>query len=213
MNDNVKWRVAHVDELEKRGRFIPVREALGIHSFGINAITPGEDGTVINEHDESGSGQEELYIVLNGTATFEVDGEMFEAPAGTFVSVPPEVKRKATGDATVLALSGGLPGQPYQGLDWGGAWATHGESLAAYGEQRYADALAIVRGGLERFPDHAGLSYNYACFATLAGEIDDETFSRLRRSVELFPPFRQQARADDDFAAVRDDPRFADALR
>jgi hypothetical protein len=29
----------------------------------------------------------------------------------------------------------------------------------------------------------------------------------------LFPPFREQARGDDDFAAVRDDPRFDEALR
>ena len=85
--------------------------------------------------------------------------------------------------------------------------------MRAYGEQRYADALAAVRAGLEQMPDHAGLHYNYACFATLAGETDDETFAHLRRSVELFPRFRDDARRDDDFAAVRDDPRFEDALR
>ena len=211
MNDNAKWRVARLDDLERRGRFIPVREHLGIHSFGINAVTLGEDGTLINEHDESGSGQEEVYVVLDGTATFEIDGETFDAPAGTLVSVPPESRRKATGDATVLAL-GGTPGEAYQALDWGEAWPIHTESLTAYGEQRYADALATVRSGLERFPDHPGLNYNYACFATLAGEIDDETFSHLQRSGELFPPFREQARADEDFAAVRDDPRFEKAV-
>jgi hypothetical protein len=212
MNDKAKWRVARLDDLERRGRFIPVREHLGIHSFGINAVKLGDDGTLINEHDEAGSGQEEVYVVLEGTATFDIDGQTFDAPAGTFVSVPPESRRKATGDATVLAL-GGTPGEAYQALDWGEAWSFHDESMNAYGEQRYADALAAVRSGLERFPDHAGLNYNYACFATLAGEVDDETFSRLRRSGELFPPFRDQARADDDLAAVRDDPRFEEALR
>jgi hypothetical protein len=211
MNDNSKWRVARLDDLERRGRFIPVREHLGIHSFGINAVEQGEDGTLINEHDESG-GQEEVYVVLEGTATFEIDGETFEAPAGTFVSVRPEARRKATGDATVLAL-GGTPGEAYQALDWGEAWPIQSESMTAYGEQRYADAVDTVRRGLERFPDHPGLNYNYACFATLAGETGDETFDRLRRSVELFPPFRAQAREDDDLAAVRDDPRFEEALR
>ncbi len=212
MNDNAKWRVARLDELEQRGRFIPVRESLGIQSFGINAIKVGEDGTLINEHDESGSRQEEVYVVLDGTATFEIDGETFDAPPGTFVSVPPESRRKATGEATILAL-GGTRGEAYQALDWGEAWPFNQESMNAYREQRYADAHAAVRSGLERFPDHAGLNYNSACFATLAGAIDDETFSQLRRSCELFPPFREQARADDDFAAVRDDPRFEDALR
>ena len=113
MNDNPKWQVARLDELERRGRFIPVREHLGIHSFGINAVTLGEDGTLINEHDESG-GQEEVYVVLDGTATFEIDGETVEAPAGTFVSVQPDVRRKATGDATVLAL-GGTVGEASRG--------------------------------------------------------------------------------------------------
>jgi hypothetical protein len=212
MNDKPKWHVARLEDIERRGRTIPVRERLGIHSFGINAYTPGDDGTLINEHDEAGSGQEELYIVLDGKATFEIDGETVDAPAGTFVSVPPDVRRKATGDGTVLAL-GGTPGEAYQALDWGEAWPIHQESLTAYGEQRYADALEAVRGGLEHMPDHPGFHYNYACFATLAGDTGDETFAHLRRSVELFPQFREQARRDDDFAAVRADPRFEEALR
>jgi hypothetical protein len=211
MNDKAKWRAVRLEDLERRGRFIPVREHLGIHSFGINGIKQGEDGTLINEHDEAG-GQEEVYVVLDGTATFEIDGETFEAPAGTYVSVQPEARRKATGDATVLAL-GGTVGEAYQGMDWGDAWSDHSESMNAYGEQRYADAAAAVRRGLEKYPDHAGLNYNYACFATLAGEVDDETFDRLRKGIEGFPPFRQQARGDSDLAAVRDDPRFVEAVR
>jgi hypothetical protein len=71
--------------------------------------------------------------------------------------------------------------------------------MKAYGEQRYADALEAVRAALEHMPDHAGLHYNYACFATLAGDSGDETFAHLRRSVELFPRFREDARRDDDF--------------
>ncbi len=212
MNDNPKMQVARLDDIERRGRSIPVREHLGIHAFGVNAYTPGEDGTLINDHDESGSGQEELYIVLDGNATFEVDGETVEAPAGTLVSVRPESRRKATGDGTVLAL-GATPGEAYRALDWGEAWPFHSKSMTAYGEQRYADALEAVRDGLEHVPDNPGLHYNYACFATLAGETADETFGHLQRSVELFPPFREQARSDDDLAAVRDDPRFEEALR
>jgi hypothetical protein len=212
MNDKPNWQVARLDDIERRDRDIPVREHLGIHAFGINAYTPGEDGTLIGEHDEGGSGQEELYIVVDGTATFEIDGETVDAPAGTYVFVPPESKRKATGDGTVLAV-GGTVGEAYQALDWGEAWRFHRDSMTAYGEQRYADALEAVRSGLERVPDHPGLNYNYACFATLAGETDDETFVHLKRSVELHPAFGEQARKDDDFAAVRDDPRFEQALR
>jgi hypothetical protein len=212
MSDTQRFEVARLDDIARRGRDIPVREHLGIRAFGINAYTPGEDGTLIGEHDEAGSGQEELYIVLDGNATFEVDGDTVDAPAGTFVLVRPESRRKATGDGTVLAV-GGTPDEAYQALDWGEAWTFHSDSMRAYGEQRYADALEAVRAGLERKPDHPGLHYNYACFATLAGDTSDETFDHLRRSVELLPRFREQARTDDDFAAVRDDPRFEQALR
>jgi hypothetical protein len=211
MSNTQGWEVARLDDIERRGRDIPVREHLGIRAFGINAYTPAEDGTLIGEHDEAVTGQEELYIVLDGNATFEIDGSKVEAPAGTFVLVPPGSRRKATGDGTILAV-GGTPDEAYQALDWGEAWAFHSDSMRAYGEQRYADALEAVRAGLERSPDNPGLHYNYACFATLAGDTSDETFAHLRRSVELFPRFRDQARRDDDLAAVRDDPRLEAAL-
>ena len=212
MNDNPKPQVARLDDIERRGRDIPVREHLGIHAFGINAYASGEDGMLIGEHDEAGSGQEELYVVLEGNATFEVDGQTIEAPAGTFVSVQPKSRRKATGDGTVLAI-GATPGEAYQAIDWGEAWSFHRDSMEAYGEERYADALEAVRRGLELMPDGAGLHFNYACFATCAGETGDETFAHLRRAVELLPRFREDARRDDDLAALRDDPRFEEALR
>ncbi len=98
MNGKPTWQVARLDDIERRGRDIPVREHLGIHAFGINAFTPGEDGTLIDEHDEAGSGQEELYIVLDGKVTFVIDGEVVDAPPGTLVFVGPESRRKATGD-------------------------------------------------------------------------------------------------------------------
>jgi len=212
MNGKPNFRAAHVDDIERRGRDIPVREYLGIHAFGINGFTPSENGTLVSEHDEAGSGQEELYVVLDGNVTFEIDGEAVDAKPGTLVSIRPEARRKATGDGTVLVV-GATPGEAYEGIDWGDAWQFHSESMKAYGEGRYGDALAAVREALEHLPDHAGLHYNYACFATLSGDTGDDTFAHLRRSVELRPRFREDARRDDDFNAVRDDPRFEEALR
>ena len=212
MNDTPNWKVAHLDDIERRGRDIPVREHLGIHAFGVNAFTPREDGTLVNDHDEAGTGQEELYIVVDGKVTFEVDGEAVDTPPGTLVYVGPQARRKATGDGTLLVV-GATPGEAYQGIDWGDAWPFHNESMQAYGEQRYADALEAVRGALEHMPDHAGLNYNYACFATLAGNTGDDTFAHLRRAVELHPRFREDAPRVEDFAAVRDDPRFEQARR
>ena len=79
--------------------------------------------------------------------------------------------------------------------------------MRAYSEERYADAREAVRGGLERMPDHAGLHYNYACFATRAGATGDDTFAHLRRSVELRPRFREDARRETTsppYATTRD---------
>ena len=205
------WKMTRLDDIEKRGRDIPVREHLGIRAFGVNAFTPGDDGRLIGEHDEAGTGQEELYVVIEGHATFEIDGETVEAPAGSYVYVKPEAKRKATGEGLVLAL-GATPGKAYEPIDWGGAWEFHQESMKAYNEQRYADAVDAVRAGLEQVPDNSGLHYNYACFATLAGDTSDETFKHLRKSVELHDGFRDQAKLDSDFDSIRDDPRFASAL-
>ena len=54
---------------------------------------------VIEEHDETGGGaggHEELYVVIAGRATFTLDGESLDAPAGTLVFISdPSVKRKA----------------------------------------------------------------------------------------------------------------------
>lgn len=212
MNEGRKWQASRLEDIERRGRMIPAREHLGIESFGMNAFTPNDEGVLINDHDEAASGDEELYVVLDGNATFEIDGETVDAPPGTFLAVAPETRRKATGSGTVLVISG-KPGAAYQPFNWGEAWSFHNTSITAYSEQRYADALAAVREGLDHSPDHPGLHFNYACFASLAGDRSDETFDHLRRAVELSPQFRDQARNDTDFDAVRDDPRFEEALR
>src|SRR3954447_25134194 len=91
-------RLEEIDELsDGRAPFRPVRHHFGITSFGVNAWTARDVGDrIINEHDESDPGaDEELYLVLRGRATFELDGERVGAPAGTFVFVPPGVRRTA----------------------------------------------------------------------------------------------------------------------
>ena len=50
MHDTTKnWKVAQLDRIERLGRDIPVREHLGIRSFGINGFVRGDDGTLIND--------------------------------------------------------------------------------------------------------------------------------------------------------------------
>ena len=212
MNDKPNWKVTQVGDIDRRGRDLPVREYLGDPRIRSQRLRARRGRVLVNEHDEVGSGQEELYVVLDGKVTFEVDGEAVDAQPGTLLFVGPQARRKATGDGTLLVV-GATTGEAYQAIDWGEAWPFHAESMAAYREQRYADALQAVRGALEHMPDHAGLNYNYACFASLAGDTDNETFDHLRRSIELRAKFREDARRDDDFDPVHDDPRFEQALR
>jgi quercetin dioxygenase-like cupin family protein len=65
---------------------------------------------LLGTHDEAKSGQEELYLVVAGEATFTLDGETYDAPAVTVVAVPdPAVVRGATAKTAgtaVVALGG-----------------------------------------------------------------------------------------------------------
>ena len=64
-------------------------------------------------HDELASGQEELYVVLEGEVEFEVGGEASVADRGTVVAVPDAaVRRRAvaqTAGASLLVV-GARPG-------------------------------------------------------------------------------------------------------
>ncbi len=62
---------------------------------------PAAVDRIINEHDEADE-NEELYLVHQGHATFELGGERVDAPAGTFVFAGPGVKRTAFAEAPDL---------------------------------------------------------------------------------------------------------------
>ena len=95
----------------------PVQHHLGIGAFGVNGLG-GDAGTVlVAEHDELESGQEELYVVVEGTVTFTLDGESRQVFAVSFVAVPdPAVKRSAVAaeDSTLLLAIGAPRGSGFQ---------------------------------------------------------------------------------------------------
>lgn len=68
------------------------RRALGTSAFGFNLVEI-DPGGQIPEHDEAGSGQLELYVILAGEAILRIAGEDHPAPAGTFASIEPPVSR------------------------------------------------------------------------------------------------------------------------
>jgi quercetin dioxygenase-like cupin family protein len=118
------YEKAHIDEIASNQwpHWIPVRHHFGIETFGINLWRGQDDGTVIPEHDESASGAPELYYVVEGQATFTVDGDEVDAPSGTCVWVTdPSAKRagRANGPGTlVLSVGAAAPGQAYAPAGW-----------------------------------------------------------------------------------------------
>jgi hypothetical protein len=100
----------------------PVRHALDIESFGVNAFTSQRSGAlVIEDHDESDSRHEELYVVLTGRAEFTIGEEAFDAPAGTLVAVrDPDLRRvaRATRAQTTVLAVGGVVGAAFEPREW-----------------------------------------------------------------------------------------------
>src|SRR5207237_10199084 len=100
-----------------------IRHHLDVRAFGVNANAAVEPGVIVEEHDEThgDGGQEELYVVVAGHATFTVAGEEVDAPTGTLVFVrDPAVKRAAVAHeaGTTLLCVGGRSGQPFRLSTW-----------------------------------------------------------------------------------------------
>jgi mannose-6-phosphate isomerase-like protein (cupin superfamily) len=209
------YAVAHVDEIgeldDGRAPMRAVRHHFGIASFGVNAWMAHEAGArIINEHDESEpDSNEELYLVLRGRAAFEVDGERFDAPAGTFVFVRPGVKRTAFGEesGTTIIAVGGVPGKPYEP----GGWELFAPLRPLYEAGDYAEAADRGRELLAGEPPYADLFYNVACCESLAGQ-NDQAIAHLRRAIELSDRTRSFLEGDSDLDPIRQDPAFKQLL-
>jgi tetratricopeptide (TPR) repeat protein len=196
------------DEADGRVR-LAVRRELDIEAFGVNAYRAvADDAQIINEHVELGlssSGQQELYVVLNGSATFNIDGERVEAPAGSLVFVrDPATKRGAVATevgTTVLAI-GGTAGEAYRVSP-----PEAQEAMEAYNEGDFEKAIERLGQVLAREPNDVLSLYNTACFEARLGRTE-EALEHLRLAVEGNERAAELARTDEDFDSIREDPRF-----
>ena len=182
-------------------RWTPLRKHFGITAFGINAYTAAEAGQdVVEEHSEERLGHEELYVVVSGRATFVLDGEERDVPAGSVVFLgDPQVKRFARAEepgTTVLAI-GGKPGQHEIS-----AWEYFFAAYPKADEGDYDGALAELDAGLAAKPEHPPLLYHRACILSRAGRLD-EARTHLDRALELDPELQRWADEDEDLEALR----------
>jgi tetratricopeptide (TPR) repeat protein len=195
---------------EADGRaYVPLRRELDIGSFGTYAIRAEEGKDLVHERTASEPGSdrhEELYIVLEGHAQFTVDGQDVDAPAGTAIFIRDvETKRSAVAvdDETTVLLVGGRRGE---------AWRlTPGETMyefwPLYEARDYEGALAVVEQTLADYPGNALAHFNIACMSSLLGRTD-AALEHLRAAIDAHPEYVENAREDEDFAPLRDDPRF-----
>jgi tetratricopeptide (TPR) repeat protein len=179
-----------------------------VRAFGVNANVAVEPGMIVEEHDEmhGDGGQEELYVVVSGHATFTLAGDEVDAPAGTLVFVrDPAVKRAAVAHeaGTTLLCVGGRPGQPFRISNW--EYSRRAEAQVKAGDREAA--VRIMEDLLAERPDDPAVLYDVACFESLVGR-RKLALEHLRRALEGDPSLRELIAGDSDLDPIRDDPSF-----
>jgi mannose-6-phosphate isomerase-like protein (cupin superfamily) len=119
------WHIDEVNEIPPVKPDWPetwksVRHHFGITAFGINAVTKDAGKVLIPEHDETESGQQELYFVHAGEVSATLDGTETTVPAGGMIAVEPVVRRKfeSTATPTTLIVVGAPVGAAYEVGAW-----------------------------------------------------------------------------------------------
>jgi quercetin dioxygenase-like cupin family protein len=199
----MSFRTLRIDELDPIAvtglHWHPVRHALGVRAFGVNAYSGDAGEDVIEEHTEEGSDHEEMYVVLTGRARFELDAERVDAPAGTVVFLPePSTRRYAVAeeDGTTVLAVGGRPDHEVSAWEWRFRAEPHVDA------EEWEKGIALMHDGLAAIPGEASLLYTLACFEARLGRLDDAA-SHLRQAVDAGAEAREWAADDDDLDPLR----------
>jgi hypothetical protein len=114
-------QVKKIDEMEAvfGGGFKRARAELGIESFGMQIIDMPPNYDNYPEHDESSSGQEEVYVTLRGGGEIEIEGERFTLDPDHVAKVEPGISRKVWpgADGIRMLVIGGVAGGVYEAPD------------------------------------------------------------------------------------------------
>lgn len=114
----------------------PVQYYFQLTAFGMNVYRATAVGTeVIGEHDEQSGRHEEVYVVLDGSVSFEVGEESFVCRRGSLVVVKdPTLRRRAvaeSADAAVLVIGN------RQASRFESTWhPDHFQGVPTYGEDK-----------------------------------------------------------------------------
>ncbi|MGZ4338634.1 MAG: TPR end-of-group domain-containing protein [Gaiellaceae bacterium] len=206
------YEILSLDDLEQLPSsdgtltLLPLRRTLGFHPFGVNAWLGAHVGDQVIERHRERDGDEELYVVVRGRATFTVGEQTVDAPAGTLVHLVPGTLREAVAaeDDTVVLAAGAQPGRAWEPAPWEDFHVAFAYRAAG----KVAEARALVADTLARHPGTWQGEYNAACFEALEGK-DDEAFAHLRRAHERAPDVIAKYAPDDgDLTRLHADTRW-----
>ena len=98
------------------GGMLKVRSGLGVTSFGMQLLRFPPNADRYPEHDHSESGQEEVYIVLEGRLHLRAGDEEHDLEPGVFARVGPNETRMLTSgeEGAVMLALGGVPGEAFE---------------------------------------------------------------------------------------------------
>ena len=115
------YTVKPIDEMEtvNDGIVKLAGAELGVESFGIQVFDFPPGFPDYPEHDHAREGMEEVYIVLSGSAEFEVDGERVPLDRERMLWIAPRTRRKLLPgpDGVRILAIGSAPGKPYERPD------------------------------------------------------------------------------------------------
>ena len=115
MADVTIKRFDDLDSYSGEGRFSYAGKGLGVTSWGMNILRLPAGWSDYPDHDHTKDGQEEVYIVLDGSARLQAGTEAFALEPGLLARVGPGQNRKIVPGpkgVTLLAI-GGTPGKAY----------------------------------------------------------------------------------------------------
>ncbi|MFL5887123.1 MAG: hypothetical protein ACJ77M_18795 [Thermoleophilaceae bacterium] len=110
------FKVKPIDEMATAGIAKLAGAELGVESFGIQVFDFPPDFPDYPEHDHSREGMEEVYVVLRGSAEFEIDGERVPVDRERMLWVGADTRRKLLPgpDGVRILAIGASPGKPYE---------------------------------------------------------------------------------------------------
>ena len=119
MADVTVKRIEHM-EAAFEGVMVRARASLGVTAFGLQVLNLPSDSTDYPDHDETATGQEEVYVVLEGSGRLSAGGADHVLEPGVFARVGSKEKRKILPGKRGLRLLviGGVPGGVYKPAPW-----------------------------------------------------------------------------------------------